>query len=72
MMPYLPEFVSAHHLEQYPSVRIGIDSSGLLQKTFLYEPLPQVNVYDRTRRLIRIFTGLQPGSSFLPYLKNER
>lgn len=69
MMPYLPGFIREHHIEKYPSVRVGVDSSRLIQKLFRYEPLPQVNIYDNTRRLVRIYTGLQPGSSFLPYLR---
>lgn len=69
MMPYLPRFVAEHQVGKYPSVRVGVDSSNLIQKTFLYEPLPQVNIYDSTRTLRRILTGLQPGSSFIPYLR---
>lgn len=69
MMPYLPRFIREHQLDKYPSVRVGVDSSQLIQQTFLYEPLPQVNIYDPTRHLVRIWTGLQPGSSFLPYLR---
>lgn len=69
MMPYLPGFIREHHIEKYPSVRVGVDSGRLIQKLFRYEPLPQVNIYDSTRRLVRIYTGLQPGSSFLPYLR---
>lgn len=70
MMPYLPQFIKEHQLEKYPAAQIsvGVDSSGLIQKTFLYEPLPQVNIYDSTRSLLRILTGLQPGSSFIPFL----
>ena len=54
---YLPNFVQSYHLADYPSICLGIDSSNFLNKVFLYKALPQINVYDKHRKLVKIFTG---------------
>lgn len=69
MAPYLPEFIAAHHLKDYPDIKVGVDSAGLIQKILLYESLPQVNVYDSTHHLMQVFTGLQPAASYLPWIR---
>ena len=57
MKPYLPDFVNMMHITDFPEFRIGIDSSGYLNNMFLYQALPQINIYDHDRKLLRIFTG---------------
>jgi hypothetical protein len=54
---YLPGFAQSYHVAEYPSICLGIDSSNFLNKIFLYRALPQINVYDKDRRLVKIFCG---------------
>lgn len=57
MKPYLPDFVNMMHITDFPEFRIGIDSAGYIDNMFLYQALPQINVYDHDRKLLRIFSG---------------
>jgi hypothetical protein len=57
MTPYMSEFTGLLHTAQYPSIRIGMDSSGFIDNTFLYRALPQINIYDGERKLLKIYTG---------------
>jgi len=55
--PYLPLFVKSFHIAEYPSIYIGFDVSNFIKELFLYQPLPQVNIYSADRKLLRTFTG---------------
>jgi thiol-disulfide isomerase/thioredoxin len=58
MKAYVGDFVKNTHIDQYPSfMYLGIDSADFINKVFLYRPLPQINIYDKNRKLIKIFTG---------------
>ncbi len=58
----------AGHLEFFNSVTkidstrmiMGIDQSGFLDKTFVYEGLPQLNVYSADKTLLRQYPGEIP------------
>lgn len=53
----LSGFIRGHHVDQYPKMIVGIDSTLLTDKIFLYQGLPQINVYDQNRKLIKTFSG---------------
>jgi hypothetical protein len=57
MITYLPDFLKSYNLDQYPSIIIGVDSGGFINKAFSYHMLPQINIYDADRKLIKSFTG---------------
>jgi len=57
MGSYLQYFVNNTKADTYPQLQIGLDSSRYIEKTFRYETLPQINIYDRNRKLVRVFTG---------------
>ena len=57
MGQYLEDFESEHNTNQYPTMLIGLDSSNFTNKIFLYNQLPQINIYDKERKLIKIFQG---------------
>jgi hypothetical protein len=57
MGTYLEDFESEHNTNQYPTMIIGLDSSNFTRKIFLYNQLPQINIYDKNRKLIKIFQG---------------
>ncbi|PZF70935.1 hypothetical protein [Taibaiella soli] len=69
MMPYLDFFENAHKVSEYPKIIVGIDSSGFIDKTFLYNNLPQINIYNKDRKLERIFTGNVPMDSLAKYIQ---
>jgi hypothetical protein len=54
---YMSGFFILTHFIPYPAVTVGIDSSGFLEKIFLYQALPQINIYDANRRLLKTFCG---------------
>jgi hypothetical protein len=47
---------------------VGIDSSGLVNQTFLYKLLPQVNVYNKERKLEKVFFSDVPIDSLKSYI----
>jgi len=55
--PYLPDFVNMLHMLDYPVFSVGVDSAGYQQNTYMYLALPQINIYDHDRKLIKVFNG---------------
>jgi hypothetical protein len=56
MQPYLADFSKRMHISEYPEIKVGIDSSGFLNNVFLYQALPQINIY-RHGKLVKTFSG---------------
>jgi len=69
MGPYLENFEHTYKPGDYPQILIGIDSNHLIDRTFLYQALPQINVYDKKRKLIKIFSGETPIDSLKQYIE---
>ena len=69
MEPYLSYFVNNTGANDFPALQIGVDSGGYIRKTFRYESLPQINVYDENRKLMKVFTGITPIDSLKAYLR---
>ena|ERR1700744_4136640 len=59
MGPYMKGFEDSYHTDQYTNtMTVALDSSmHLVDKTFLYKMLPQISVYDKDRKLVKVFTG---------------
>ncbi len=69
MMPYLEYFDQVTKYSSYPVLNVGIDSSFLIDRTYGYYSLPQINIYSPDRRLIHRFTGETPIDSLKPYIQ---
>lgn len=69
MKDYLEFFESATHVSEYPTLQMGLDSSKFIDKTFRYMDLPQINIYDKDRKLVRIFNGDTPLDSLKQYIE---
>ena len=69
MKQYLPDFVNRQHLNEYPVFNIGIDSSDFINKIYLFQMLPQINIYDRNRKLLKIYNGEVPIDSLKQYIE---
>ncbi len=57
MKPYMPDFIRSFHINEYPAMYIGTDSTNFIDNVFLYTALPQINIYDNHRKLIKTYTG---------------
>ncbi|MFI4962763.1 MAG: hypothetical protein ACHP6H_02785 [Legionellales bacterium] len=57
MKPYLSDFVVLTHVDSYPFMYLGLDSTDFINNLFLYQQLPQLNIYNNERKLIRTYTG---------------
>lgn len=69
MRDYLHDFTSLMKINQYPAIQVGTDSSGFVDNVFLYQMLPQLNIYDGDRKLLKIFTGDVPMDSVKKYIQ---
>lgn len=69
MRPYLDFFETTHKVSEYPTMLLGVDSSNFIDNTFLYQSLPQINIYDKNRKLERTFTGNVPMDSLKRYIE---
>jgi thiol-disulfide isomerase/thioredoxin len=69
MGPYLEYFDKNTKYSQYPTIKVGLDSSKFIDHTFTYQSLPQINVYDKDRKLIKSFSGINTIDSLKPYIQ---
>ena len=69
MGPYLEFFENGTRVRNYPKIKLGLDSAGFINNTFIYDQLPQINVYDADRRLLKTFTGITTIDSLKPYIQ---
>jgi hypothetical protein len=69
MEPYLSYFFNNTKIADVPKIQVGTDSSGYIEKTFRYNSLPQINIYDKNRKLVEVFTGDTPLDALKPYIQ---
>jgi hypothetical protein len=69
MGEYLVIFQKGLKTDQYPQIAVGLDSSHLIDRTFMYMALPQINIYNKDRILIKRFNGEVPLDSLKHYIQ---
>lgn len=70
MGKYVTPFLREMNMSQYSAtLPVTLDSSATIGKLFLYQSLPQINVYDHDRKLIRVFAGLSSVDSLRQYIE---
>lgn len=69
MVSYLEFFNNVTLHSKYPEINVGVDSAGFINKTFVYGSLPQINIYDKNRKLIKTFMGQSTIETLAPYLE---
>lgn len=69
MGPYLQNFVHNTQADKYPAIQIGLDSADYINQTFLYQTLPQINVYNKQKKLVKIFSGKVSMEKLKEYLR---
>lgn len=69
MIDYLEFYNNVTRYSKYPDMVVGVDSAGFIDKTFTYQSLPQINIYDKNRKLVKIFAGVTEIDALEPYIK---
>ncbi len=69
MKPHLEFFENSVKIKEFPTLQVTLDSNDYITKTFTYQTLPQINVYDKDRKLIKTFAGDTPIDSLKPYIQ---
>jgi len=69
MLPYLGNFEKNMEIIDNPKIMVGMDSAGMVDNLFMYKGLPQMNIYDANRKLIKMFYGDFPIDSLKPYIQ---
>ncbi|RYD56410.1 MAG: hypothetical protein EOP56_11985 [Sphingobacteriales bacterium] len=64
----LQYFEDLTHYPQSKLLMVGVDSSGFIDRTYTYGSLPQLNIYDKNRKLVRTFNG-PTIDSLKPYIE---
>lgn len=54
---YIPDFIKQRKTKDFPAIIVGLDSSNFTNQTFLYRNLPQINIYNKERKLVKIYMG---------------
>lgn len=67
MMPYMDHFYKETGAAEFDNITIGVDSSSIITNLYKYGNLPQINIYDKNKKLVRIFSGETPLDSLLQY-----
>lgn len=69
MVPYLEYFENTTKVQNFPQIKYGVDSSDFINKTFTYVGLPQINIYNADRKLIKTFSGIDNIDSLKPFIQ---
>ncbi|NCX96774.1 MAG: hypothetical protein EBX41_10320 [Chitinophagia bacterium] len=57
---YTADFTRIVNASAYPKIHIGVDSIDFVKKIILYNSLPQLNIYNHERKLIKTISGQIP------------
>lgn len=69
MGPYLGNYATKYHLNEYPQIWCGLDYDNFIDKAFLYYALPQLCIYDKNQKLIKNMSGGTPIDSLKQYIQ---
>lgn len=70
MIPYLYTFEKETEIYKHPEMIVGVDSSNFIDRVYEYKSLPQMNIYNKERKLIKVYSGETPLDSLKLYLKD--
>lgn len=68
LVNYLEFFNNVTRHSDYPKIKVGADSANFIGKTFVYGSLPQINIYDKNRKLVKTFMGETSIEALKPYI----
>src|SRR5690606_26757857 len=69
MNKWLEFFLNTTKTADFPKIQIGIDSAHLVEQVYLYKALPQINIYNKERKLEKIFFSNVPIDSLKRYIE---
>lgn len=69
MIGYLEFYNNVTRYSKYPEITVAVDSAGYIDKVFNYNALPQINIYDKKRKLVKVFEGDTPIEAIKPYIE---
>ena len=69
MGPYLEFFENGTKVQKYPKIKMGLDSAGFIERTYNDIMLPQINIYNADRKLIKSFSGITTIDSLKQYIQ---
>lgn len=69
MIDYLEFYNNITRYYKYPQMTVAVDSNGYIDKTYHYEALPQINIYDKNRKLTKIFYSETDMKLLEPYIE---
>jgi len=69
MGTYLESFEKMTNCYKYPKILVGMDSTAFIRKVYLYKDMPQINIYNKDRKLIRTFIGGASMDSLKHYIQ---
>ncbi len=65
----LPNFIRSFRINDYPFMFIGADSMNFNDNAYMFKALPQINIYDHNRKLIKYYAGDIPMDSLAAYIE---
>jgi thiol-disulfide isomerase/thioredoxin len=65
---FLESFYTQTHILDYPQLQVGYDSASAVDKLFDYKTLPQINIYDKDRKLVKTYNADIPLDSLKQYV----
>ena len=65
----LPNFIKSFKINDYPFMFIGSDSMNFNDNAYMFKALPQINIYDHNRKLIKYYAGDIPMDSLSAYIE---
>jgi hypothetical protein len=65
----LPYYYATTHTENLSYMPVTVDSSNLIRKLYQEIALPQLNIYDRQRKLVKAFHGVTTMDSLAHYTR---
>lgn len=68
VMDYMNSFYQASSIGLHPEMRVGVDSASAVDQLYNYKMLPQINVYNKERKLVKVFYGDVPLDSLKMFL----
>jgi len=69
MIDYLEFYNNITRYSKYPEITVAADSAGYIDKVFTYTALPQINIYDKERKLLKVFSGETSIDALKPYIE---
>lgn len=69
MREYIDFFNNTTKVFDTPELKMLLDQSGFIKNTFTYSALPQINIYNKDKKLVKTFISDTPIDSLKPYIQ---